>query len=235
MPLETRLAKKLKCPTLEADSLADQTHRMDTFPIPAKDCVTGVILAGGQARRMGMADKGLQPFNGKPMVAHIIEQIAPQVKTLIINANRNHETYLSFGLPVFSDEPLDYSGPLAGFLTGLRHCETAYLLTVPCDTPFVSSELFEKLAAALEKEQADLALACVRTGDIHRVQPVFALMKQSIMPHLIAFLEKGGRKIDDWTSTLKMVEVCFDDPHAFENINTPEDLEKFQQTRQRPI
>lgn len=199
---------------------------------PVKNRVTGVILAGGRGKRMGSVDKGLQPFNGKPLALHGIERIVPQVKTLIINANRNGETYRSFGFPVFPDDPLDYSGPLAGFLTGLRHCETPFLVTLPCDTPFVSTGLVEKLATALEKEQAELAIASVRINGICRTQPVFSLMKQSVRPHLESFLEKGGRKIDDWYSTLKVVEVCFDDPHAFENINTPDDLQKFQHPSQ---
>lgn len=201
---------------------------------PFKDRVTGIILAGGRGRRMGMRDKGLQPFNGKPMVKHVIDRIAPQVSQLIVNANRNGETYRRFGYPVFSDEPLDHSGPLAGFLTGLRHCETPCLVAVPCDTPFLPHELVEKLAFALEKEQADLAVACVRSGDACRIQPVFSLIKKTVRPHLESFLENGGRKIDSWYSTLKTVEVCFNDPHAFENINTPDDLEKFQHVSPQP-
>lgn len=214
--------------------MADLIHQTDTVTTPFKDRVTGVILAGGQGRRMGMADKGLQPFDGKPMVKHVIDRIVSQVSRLIINANRNGETYRSFGYAVFTDKPLDYSGPLAGFLTGLRHCKTPYLVSVPCDTPFLPHELVEKLAGALEKEQADLAVACVRSGDVCRVQPVFSLMKKSLRPHLESFLENGGRKIDGWTSTLKAIEVCFDDTHAFENINTPDDLEKFQRTLAQP-
>ncbi len=204
------------------------TFRNATLQDPARNRVTGVILAGGMGRRMGMADKGLQYLDGMPMVRHIIGRLAPQVKTLFINANRNIETYRSFGLPVFPDDPPDFSGPLAGFLTGLRHCETPCLVTVPCDTPFVSPELVEKLAAALPENQADLAVACVKTGGLCRPQPVFCLMKKSVMPHLETFLKKGGRKIADWYSTLKTVDVCFNDPHAFENINTSDDLERFQ-------
>lgn len=208
-----------------------QATGTDPLQHPVKDLVTGVILAGGRGRRMGMADKGLQTFDGRPMVWHIIERLIPQVKTLIINANRNADTYRSFGLPVYPDDPLDFSGPLAGFLTGLRHCETPFLVTVPCDTPFVSPELVDKLGTALQKEKADLAVACIKKGEQCRAQPVFSLMKQSLMPHLEIFLDKGGRKIDDWYSSLKTVEVCFNDPHMFENINTPDDLDKFQRSR----
>ncbi len=219
---------------MEDKPLTNLTGQTDTVTTLYKDRVTGVVLAGGRGRRMGMVDKGLQLFDGKPLAKHVIDRVAPQVSRLIINANRNGETYRSFGYPVFTDDPLDYSGPLAGFLTGLRHCETPYLVTVPCDTPFLPNELVEKLAGVLEKEQADLALACVRSGDVCRVQPVFALMKKSLRPHLESFLENGGRKIDGWTSTLKTVEVCFDDMHAFENINTPDDLEKFQHAVPQP-
>ena len=109
------------------------------------DDVTGVILAGGRGRRMGMVDKGLQLLKGKPMVEHVINRLRPQVSTLMINANRNTEAYATFGYPVYADDPMDFSGPLAGFLTGLRHCKTLYLVTAPCDAPFLSRHLVEDL------------------------------------------------------------------------------------------
>lgn len=192
------------------------------------DDVTGVVLAGGRGKRMGLADKGLQLLNGKPMVEHVIERLRPQVSSLMISANRNREAYLSFGYPVYADEPPAYSGPLSGFLTGLRHCRTLYLVTAPCDAPFLSRRLVEDLHRSLNEKEADLAVAVSKIDEYCQVQPVFCLMKASLAPHLEKFLANGGHKIDEWYATLKVATVCFDEPQAFENVNTPEELEKLQ-------
>ena len=157
------------------------------------DDVTGVILAGGQGKRMGSADKGLQLLDGKPLVAHVIDRLRPQVSTLIVNANRNQSAYAAFGYPVCSDEPLDWSGPLAGFLTGLRHCKTLYLVTAPCDAPFLPSRLVEDLHRSLEEKQADLAVAVSKDDEYCRVQPAFCLMKASLATDLENFMARGGR------------------------------------------
>lgn len=192
------------------------------------DDVTGVILAGGQGKRMGMADKGLQLLDGKPLVEHVIRRLRPQVSTLVINANRNQEAYAAFGYPVCHDDPLDWSGPLAGFLTGLRHCRTLYLVTVPCDAPFLSNLLVEKLHHALNEKQADLAVAVSKTDEYCRMQPVFCLMKASLAPHLENYLENGGRKIDEWYASLNVAKAYFDDQQAFENVNTLDELQRLQ-------
>lgn len=192
------------------------------------DDVTGVILAGGRGKRMGSVDKGLQLLNGKPMVEHVIERLRPQVSTLVISANRNPEAYAAFGYPVCADEPLAYSGPLAGFLTGLRHCQTLYLVTAPCDVPFLSRRLVEDLHRSLTEKEADLSVAVSRIDEYCQVQPVFCLMKASLAPHLEKFLENGGRRIEEWYATLNVATVCFDDRQAFENVNTPEELERLQ-------
>src|SRR3954468_12443603 len=122
----------------------------------SKDEVTGVILAGGRGSRMGGADKGLQNFRGMPMGMFTLLRLAPQVGELMINANRNLAAYESFGVPVWPDSLADYAGPLAGFLTALEHCETEYLVTVPCDTPLFPQDLVQRLAQALEREGADI-------------------------------------------------------------------------------
>ncbi len=192
------------------------------------DDVTGVILAGGQGKRMGMADKGLQLLNGKPMVEHVIRRLRPQVSTLMISANRNQEAYSAYGYPVYADEPATFSGPLAGFLTGLRHCETLYLVTAPCDAPFLSGRLVEELYRSLNEKQADLAIAVSRIDEYCQVQPVFCLMKASLAPHLENYLKNGGHKIDEWYATLKVAAVYFDDLQAFENVNTPDELKRLQ-------
>lgn len=183
--------------------------------------VTGVVLAGGQGSRMGGVDKGLQTFQGKPMVAHAIERIAPQVDELLINANRNPEAYERFGFRVIADEIEGFAGPLAGFERGLAHAAGSLVATVPCDSPFMPADLVARLRGALEAARADLAVA--KTGA--QAHPVFSLMRRSVHGSLRDFLAGGQRKIDRWYAALKVVEVPFDDePDAFLNINTREEL-----------
>ena len=183
--------------------------------------ITGVVLAGGQGSRMGGVDKGLQPFRGKPMVAHAVERLAAQVDELLINANRNPEAYGEFGHRVIADEIEGFAGPLAGFERGLAHASGELVVTVPCDSPFLPADLVARLRAALERDGADLAVA--RTGD--QAHPVFSLMKRGVHESLRQFLASGQRKIDKWYAALKVVEVPFDDEaDAFLNINTREEL-----------
>ena len=183
--------------------------------------VTGIVLAGGQGSRMGGVDKGLQPFRGKPMVAHAIERLAPQVDELLVNANRNPADYERFGHRVIADEIAGFAGPLAGFERGLAHAAGALVATVPCDSPFLPADLVARLRRALEANAADLAVA--RTGE--QAHPVFCLMRRTVHPSLEAFLASGQRKIDRWYASLKVVEVPFDDEaDAFLNINTREEL-----------
>jgi molybdopterin-guanine dinucleotide biosynthesis protein A len=183
--------------------------------------VTGVVLAGGQGSRMGGVDKGLQPFRGKPMVAHVIERLAPQVGELLINANRNPEAYARFGHRVVADEIEGFAGPLAGFERGLAHARGNLVMTVPCDSPFLPLDLVERLRSALERETAQLAVA--KTGD--QAHPVFSLMRRDAHSSLRDFLASGQRKIDKWYGALRVVEVSFDDEaDAFLNINTREEL-----------
>lgn len=171
---------------------------------------------------MGGIDKGLVEFRGKPLVAHVLERIAPQVDTLLINANRETEAYQQLGYPVIADAIGGYAGPLAGLHTGMQHATTPLIATVPCDSPFLPTDLIARLLAALESQQADLAVA--KTGD--QAQPVFCLCHTNLLTNLTQFLEHGGRKIDAWYASLNFVEVSFDDQQqAFANINTLAELE----------
>jgi molybdopterin-guanine dinucleotide biosynthesis protein A len=185
--------------------------------------ITGVILAGGQGSRMGHVDKGLQSFAGKPMIQYVLDRFGPQVDKLLISANRNLPQYRAFGFPVWPDDTPDYAGPLAGLQTALRHCDTPYLALSPCDSPFLPLNLVEKLGAALIAADADVAIAVTGIGERRR-QPVFCMMKTALLPHLTQFLQNGGRKVDAWYASQKVVEVEFDDDVAFSNINTPEDM-----------
>jgi molybdopterin-guanine dinucleotide biosynthesis protein A len=183
--------------------------------------ITGVILAGGQASRMGGVDKGLQVFRGKPMVQHVLERFAGQVDEILINANRNPEAYARFGYRVIADEIEGFAGPLAGFERGLAHASGALVVTAPCDSPFLAPDLVSRLRRALDERDADLAVA--RTGD--QAHPVFSLMRRTVHGSLREFLSSGQRKIDRWYGALRVVEVSFDDePDAFLNINTLAEL-----------
>jgi molybdenum cofactor guanylyltransferase len=190
-----------------------------------RQLITGLILAGGQASRMGRVDKGLQPFHGTTMVEHVLGRLRPQVGPVLINANRNLDTYAAFGVPVWPDDLPGYAGPLAGFLTGLVHCQTPYLLTVPCDSPLLPLSLAHHLAHGLMAQQADAAMAT--TGD-GQLQPVFCLMRRDVANSLRSFMQSGGRKIDAWTSTINTALVTFDDEAAFANVNTAQELDALE-------
>jgi molybdopterin-guanine dinucleotide biosynthesis protein A len=186
--------------------------------------ITGVVLAGGMGRRMGGVDKGLLELRGRPLAAWVIERLRPQVDHLIINANQNRERYATFGCPVVADEVPDFAGPLAGLHAALSAAATPLVATAPCDSPFLPADLVSRLFSALTATGSDLAVA--RTFD--QPHPVFCLCRREVLPHLTDYLASGGRKIDRWYATLKVVEVAFDDEaDAFENINTPEELRRF--------
>lgn len=196
--------------------------------IPRED-ITGLILAGGRGSRMGGVDKGLQNHEGMPLAMHALMRLGPQVGHLMVNANRNLGAYEAFGVPVWPDALPDYPGPLAGFLAGLEHCETGHLVTVPCDTPNFPPDLVERLADALAAEDAEIAMAATRGAEGVQVQPVFCLMRSSLMESLVRFTAGGERKIDRWTARHRCVEVVFDDELAFFNANTPDELRRLQQ------
>jgi molybdopterin-guanine dinucleotide biosynthesis protein A len=183
--------------------------------------ITGVVLAGGQGRRMGSIDKGLVLLDDRPMVAHVLERLRPQVDEILINANQHHAEYAAFGYPVVADAIGGFAGPLAGLQVALARASFPLLATAPCDSPFLPADLVTRLAAALHAAKADLAVA--RTFD--QPHPVFALVRREVLPHLGGFLAGGGRKIDAWYATLNTVEVAFDDEaEAFRNINTAAEL-----------
>jgi molybdenum cofactor guanylyltransferase len=207
-----------------------------THSIEPQD-ITGLILAGGRGTRMGGVDKGLQNFNGIPLALHTLMRLGPQVESVMVNANRNLSAYESFGASVWPDASADFAGPLSGFLVGLERAETPYVLTVPCDTPRLPLDLAERLAEALVREDADIAMAAAPETDDQgqsqiRTQPVFCLMKIELSESLVKFTHAGGRKIDTWTAQHKTVVVPFDapgdDPLAFANVNTLTELQALE-------
>lgn len=209
--------------------------------MPSASEITGLVLAGGRGLRMGGLDKGLQAFRGEPLARHCLRRLEPQVGTLALNANRHLSEYALWQAPVWPDSPSagdfagEFAGPLAGFLAGLEHCQTPYLCTVACDTPLFPLDLVERLAQALGNQSCDLAMAAAAEEDGQvRNQPVFCLIKTTLRESLQAFLAGGGRKIDAWTASEGAARVVFDRPHddprAFFNANTLEQLRQLERS-----
>jgi molybdopterin-guanine dinucleotide biosynthesis protein A len=192
--------------------------------IPIDD-ITGLVLAGGRGSRMGGVDKGLQNHQGMPLALHALLRLGLQVGQVMVNANRNLGAYESLGAPVWPDAVPDYPGPLAGFLAGLEHCETPYMVTVPCDSPRFPLDLVPRLVQVLVDHGAQIAMAVTldETGERQR-QPVFCLMHTDVLGSLVQFIRGGQRRIDRWTDAQRCVEVLFEDSPAFFNANTLQDL-----------
>jgi molybdopterin-guanine dinucleotide biosynthesis protein A len=188
--------------------------------------MTGVILAGGEARRMGCRDKGLVDFAGRPLIEWVIESLEPQVGTLLISANRNRDRYGRYGYPVVADRIEGYQGPLAGFAGAMAVVDTSWILTLPCDGPFPPPDLAPRLAAALREEDAEIAVA----RDAERVQPVYALLPVALAADLSDFLAAGGRQVHRWYARHRTALADFSDrPGCFANVNSDEesrDLER---------
>lgn len=195
--------------------------------------ITGLILAGGQARRMGGGDKGLLTLGGKPLAQHAAERLQPQVGRLLINANRHHAAYAALADAVIPDQlggaggagdaggANNYAGPLAGIHAGMCAAESDWILSAPCDSPFFPLTLAEALMRAAQAAQAEVAVA--RAGG--RAQPVFMLAKSALAADIAATLAEVGGKIDRWYARLAHVEVPFAEAAAFDNINTPAELQ----------
>ena len=190
--------------------------------------ITGLILAGGRGSRMGGVDKGLQDHLGTPLALHALRRLAPQVGTLMINANRNLAVYASMGVPVWPDEVPDYAGPLAGMLAGLTHCETPYMVTVPCDTPNFPLDLVERLVRGLLDIDGEMAMAMTCEDGVARRQPVFSLMNTSVRTGLAAYVAGGLGNVGFWAGQQRCAQVVFEDGSAFFNANTPADLAHLQ-------
>ncbi len=199
-----------------------------------RDGITGLILAGGQSRRMEAlgpgTDKGLIAFQGKRLVDHVFGKLTPQVGGVLINANRNHDHYKSFGVRVVSDAFTGHAGPLAGLHAGLAVSRRPFLITVPCDSPFFPADMVARLFDALSEGSAQVAVAT--TGQ--QPHPVFTLVRRNVYEHLAEFMKGGGRKIDEWYSTLTVTTVDFNDESLFGNINTPEELQAYEEGKPPP-
>ncbi|HXZ45684.1 MAG TPA: molybdenum cofactor guanylyltransferase MobA [Pseudolabrys sp.] len=185
-----------------------------------RDEITGLVLAGGRAQRMGGIDKGLIPLNGKPMVAHVIAALHSEIGNLLISANRNLEQYAAFGYPVVPDFMEGYLGPLAGMASGMQACGTQYIVTAPCDSPLIAGDVVHRLCETAAREGADISVA----HDGERMHPVFALIRCNLLPDLLDFLNAGQRKIDRWYARHRLAVAYFcDQREAFRNVNSPEE------------
>ncbi len=209
--------------------------------------VAAVVLAGGRGSRMGGVDKGLQHYRGNALALHALQRLQAQTgmapDLLAINANRNMDTYAQWGYDVWPDGLADYAGPLAGFLAALVHCHQQvappeWLLTVPCDSPLFPLDLLHRMRSALETSGSEIAMATGPEADSDgnlriRTQPVFCLMRTRLLESLEAFTRNGGRKIDSWTAQHHATLVAFDqpgdDPRAFFNANTLDQLHQLEQ------
>jgi len=187
--------------------------------------ITGVVLAGGRARRMGGEDKGLVVYRGCPLVAYALDALSVVTSTILINANRNQEEYARFGYTVITDPTDNFDGPLAGLLSAMRSAQTEYVLTVPCDCPHVKGALLGRLYKSLLDENAELCAA----HDGGRLHPVFLIAKRSLASDLADYLANGQRKVDTWLRLHSLALADYSDhPEMFVNINTREELQRFQ-------
>jgi molybdopterin-guanine dinucleotide biosynthesis protein A len=183
--------------------------------------ITGVILAGGLARRMNQQDKGLVCFQNRPLVSYAIAALAPLVNNTFINANRHPEQYQQFGLPVVADQTDSFDGPLAGILTAMIHSDADVLLVVPCDAPLMTATQLQKLLTSRAEFDADIAVAF----DGERLHPVFLAIHTRLQTSLQNYLASGERKVHTWLAQHYTVQVDFSDaPEIFTNINTLAEL-----------
>jgi molybdopterin-guanine dinucleotide biosynthesis protein A len=201
---------------------------MNDYP---KESLTGVILAGGRATRMGGQDKGLLPLAGQPMAVHAASLLRAQVGEVLVNANRNLGDYRALGYRVVEDQAGEFFGPLAGMLAALETAgDRPYLLFAPCDSPLLPNDYAQRMFAALIRESAELSVA--HNGE--RLQPVFALLGAELRASLASYLTSGKRKIDRWFAHHTMATVDFSDhPEMFLNINTPEELAELEASMAR--
>ena len=193
---------------------------MSKAPAIVREQVTGVILAGGRATRMGGVDKGLVQIGGRPMIAWVVDTLRSQVADVLINANRNHDTYRGFGCDVVDDGDSEFRGPLAGMASGMRRAHTPYIAVVPCDSPLLHGGLVQRLHDAARASGAPIAAA----HDGERLQPVFALLACELLDDLAGYLDDGERKIDRWYARHGYESADFSDvAESFANINAPDD------------
>ncbi|HCB2273386.1 TPA: molybdenum cofactor guanylyltransferase MobA [Citrobacter koseri] len=189
-----------------------------------ESAITGVVLAGGKARRMGGADKGLLELDGKPLWKHVTDTLASQLETVVINANRHQDIYQQSGLKVIPDSLADFPGPLAGMLSVLQQEKGDWFLFCPCDTPYIP----RNLVARLKAQRNNAPVVWVHDGE--RDHPTIALVNRSVAPFLQEYLRSGERRVMVFMRQAGGHAVDFSDfKQAFVNVNTPEELARWQE------
>ncbi|MGV8933884.1 MAG: molybdenum cofactor guanylyltransferase MobA [Gallionellaceae bacterium] len=186
--------------------------------------VATVILAGGWGVRIG-GNKGLRTLQGRPLVAWLYDAVSRDSVEVLISANDATEDYSRFGIRIIADLIPGRAGPLAGLHAAFIHTETEFVMTVPCDTPFLPQNLLASLCAGFDQPQVE-AVVAVAGG--YR-QPTIALYRKNVLPKLVAFLDSGGRRVSTWLDTLRLKEVGFENADYFENINNVEELARAEQ------
>jgi len=197
-----------------------------TSEAPTAASITGLILAGGRGQRMGGVDKGLQAWRGLPLVDHALARLAPQVREVMISANRNAALYGARTARVLADAADDFAGPLAGILAGLRAARTPWLAVVPCDSPQLPSDLVARLAQGIAAARGAVVQRDHGAAGL-RLEPVCCLLSTALADDLARYLAEGGRKVEGWVSR-HAAPVLFgepDDAAAFANVNTLADLQ----------
>lgn len=203
--------------------MTNDTELIQPGPDPAT--VTGVVLAGGEARRMGGRDKGLLELQGRPLAAYALDALEQVAGTVLISANRNLGSYIALGHLVISDRTGGFRGPLAGLLSAMEYTDTPDLLVVPCDCPLLDAAVLRRILLALTDQEVEIAVA----HDGQRLQPVVMAVRTDLSDSVEAFLERGERQLKLWLRRHRWVAVdCSDCADAFENVNTPEDLARLE-------
>ena len=196
-----------------------------TQPKPVQT-VSALILSGGLSRRMQGVDKGLISLAEKPMIEYLLDSLSQHIDHIFISTNSSDPAYNDFGYPLIADVLPGSLGPLAGIHAGLLACKTPYLLITPCDSPFLNTQLSERLEEAIRKKQATIAVA----HDGKRVQNTFALINTQLVDNLSSYLNRGGRRLITWLKEEHAIQVdCSDYQSSFTNINTQTDLKKAEE------
>jgi molybdopterin-guanine dinucleotide biosynthesis protein A len=186
------------------------------------DPVGAVVLAGGRSRRFGGQDKGLILLAGQPLVAWVVGRLRAQVHALAISANRNQAAYAEYG-QVVADAMPGQPGPLAGVHAASCCLEDEWVLTAPCDMPFLPVDLVGRLYAGARQA----GVAAVYAADDAQAHYTIMLIRRTLLTDIPLFLDQGGRRVQDWLARVQARPVRFGDaPQAFFNVNTPEDLER---------
>ncbi len=187
--------------------------------------ITGLVLAGGAGSRMGGCAKGLQAFGTGTLLQAVLTRLQGQVGQIAINANTEQAAHAAYGYPVWPDQQSELLGPLAGLATGLAHCNTEFLLTVPCDSPFFPLDLASRMLAQMHSGEFDVVSVKTREADGRwQTHPVFCLLRPSLAPHVQAYLSAGGRKFADCWQDLRVAFVEYNEGDAFRNLNTRQEL-----------